>query len=280
MSLHLYNKVSFNTSKLTTKQYSTSFYFATTHLGKSIRNAIYGIYGFVRYADEIVDTFHHQDKKQLLDEFEAEYYLALKRGISLNPILNSFVQVVKQYKIKDEHVKAFLASMRADLDDISYTNKTQTDAYIYGSADVVGLMCLSVFTEGNQEMFESLKEPAMRLGSAFQKVNFLRDLKNDTENLGRSYFPQVTRENFSETSKAAIIAEIEEDFHAAFQGIKQLPHSSRSAVFLAYLYYKRLLEKLKRTPAATIANQRIRISNFTKLMLMNQAVLANRLSLF
>jgi phytoene synthase len=249
-------------------------------LGSSVRDAIYGIYGFVRYADEIVDTFHHQDKKTLLDEFEQDYYKALNRGLSLNPILNSFVQVVQQYNIKDEHVQAFLDSMKADLQDIQYTNKDQTDAYIYGSADVVGLMCLSVFTEGNQAMFDKLKEPAMRLGSAFQKVNFLRDLKNDTEDLGRSYFPHVTRENFSESSKAIIIREIEDDFNQAFQGIKQLPHSSRTAVFLAYLYYKRLLKKLKRTPAEKIANQRIRISNFTKLMLMNRAVLANRLSLF
>jgi phytoene synthase len=201
MSLDLFQKVSFNTAKLTTKRYSTSFYLATTLLDSSIRDAIYGIYGFVRYADEIVDTFHHQDKKTLLDEFEKDYYKALDRGISLNPILNSFAQVVQQYNIQDEHVQAFLQSMKADLEDVQYTSKKQTDEYIYGSADVVGLMCLSVFTGGDKNMFEELKNPAMRLGSAFQKVNFLRDLKNDTEELERSYFPHVTRENFNENSK-------------------------------------------------------------------------------
>lgn len=279
MSLELYNKVTFKTSKITTKAYSTSFYLATTLLSPKIREAIYGIYGFVRYADEIVDTFHHTDKKQLISEFEEDYYKSLERGISLNPILNSFQSTVKKYSIQNEYVETFLNSMKADLNPIEFTEKHQIDNYIYGSADVVGLMCLSVFCEGDLKKFEELKPAAMRLGSAFQKVNFLRDLKNDTEYLGRNYFPTVSKKNFNKASKTEIIKEIEEDFRIAFEGIKRLPVNSKSAVFLAYLYYRALLKKLKRTPASEIAQKRIRISNTTKIFLMNKAVFAQKLGL-
>ncbi len=279
MSLQLFDQVSYQTSKLVTRKYSTSFYLATTLLGKRIRNAIYGIYGFVRYADEIVDTFHQIDKEKALNEFEKEYYNSLERGLSLNPILHSFQDVVKRYTIDDEYVQAFLRSMKADLNKTEYTDAEQINEYIYGSADVVGLMCLSVFCEGNQEKFNQLKSSAMKLGSAFQKVNFLRDLKNDTEYLGRSYFPGVSRENFDEESKRLIVKEIEEDFRIAFEGIKKLPTNSRAAVLLAYFYYRTLLSKLAQTPASKIASSRIRISNPRKIWLMKKAVLVNSLRL-
>jgi phytoene/squalene synthetase len=280
MSLELYKKVTFKTSALTTKSYSTSFYLATTLLETNVRNAIYGIYGFVRYADEVVDTFHQFDKQELLDEFERDYYLGLERGLSLNPILHSFQSVVSQYHIKDAYVQSFLKSMKADLQQVNFTEKSQIDNYIYGSADVVGLMCLSVFCNGDQKLFDELKTSAMHLGSAFQKVNFLRDLKNDTVDLGRNYFPNITKTNLNEYSKKLIINEIEKDFEIALDGIKRLPASSKTAVLLAYLYYKTLLKKLKRTPANEIIKRRIRISNFTKLLLIKKAVIFNRIGLF
>lgn len=279
MSLELFNKVAFKTSALITKSYSTSFYMATTLLSSNIREAIYGIYGFVRFADEIVDTFHHVNKNILIEEFENEYYKAFDRGISLNPILHSFQDVVHKYNIKDEYIQAFLSSMKADLSKVNYTDKAQTDQYIYGSADVVGLMCLSVFCNGDQTQFESLKASAMSLGSAFQKVNFLRDLKDDTEYLGRNYFPNINKFNLNEASKLLIINEIEGDFKIAFQGIKKLPSNSKAAVLLSYFYYRALLGKLRRTPASEIANRRIRINNATKLFLMKKAVLANKFGL-
>ncbi|MBN2745792.1 MAG: phytoene/squalene synthase family protein [Bacteroidales bacterium] len=279
MSLQLFDQVSYQTSKLVTRKYSTSFYLATTLLGNRIRNAIYGIYGFVRYADEIVDTFHQIDKEKTLNEFENEYYNSLERGLSLNPILHSFQDVVKRYSIDDKYVQAFLRSMKADLNKTEYTDIEQINEYIYGSADVVGLMCLSVFCEGNQEKFNQLKPAAMKLGSAFQKVNFLRDLKNDTEYLGRNYFPGVGRDNFDEESKRLIVEDIENDFRLAFEGIKKLPTNSRAAVLLAYFYYRTLLRKLAQTPASKIASTRIRISNPRKIWLMKKAVLVNSLRL-
>ncbi len=279
MSLELYHEVASKTSALTTKNYSTSFYLSTTLLSPEMRDAIYAIYGFVRYADEIVDSFHHQNKAELMEEFEKEFYRSLERDLSMNPILHSFLRVVKRYNIKDEYIQAFLNSMKADLKEINYSNEEELKAYIYGSADVVGLMCLAVFCKGDTNLFADLEKPAMYLGSAFQKVNFLRDLKNDHENLGRSYFPHVTRHNFTEESKAEIIADIENDFNLAYKGIQQLPSEAKPAVLLAYYYYRSLLNKLRRTPASRIKVERIRVGSMKKIMLMNKAIVYNHLGL-
>ena len=260
----LFDEVSFDTSKLVTKKYSTSFSLAVKMLSTTIRSAIYNIYGFVRFADEIVDTFHDYKKEELLDDFENEYYKALENGISLNPILNSFQATVKRYNITDDLVKSFLKSMRADLSKSMYTTKEEYDEYIYGSADVVGLMCLKVFVDGDEKKYNELKNAAMRLGSAFQKVNFLRDLKADHEHLERSYFPNVDMNAFDEDSKQAIIDEIEADFSAGLKGIFQLPDDAKFGVYTAYKYYLRLLKKLKKTPSTQIKSKRIRVPNYQK----------------
>lgn len=274
----LYNKTSFNTSQIVTKNYSTSFYLATGLLDKKMRDAIYAIYGFVRFADEIVDTFHEYDKQYLLNKFESDYYEAFKHNISLNPVLHSFQHIVKKYNIEDNHIQAFLKSMRADLNKTAYT-KDEIDDYIYGSADVVGLMCLKVFCEGDEAEYKKLVKPAMKLGSAFQKVNFLRDLKNDLESLNRTYFPGIEKNTFDENSKKIVIKEIEEDFNQAYKGIKQLPKRSKLAVLIAYYYYNKLLLKIKRTPAQKVIESRIRISNFRKLMLILKANFVYKLNL-
>jgi phytoene/squalene synthetase len=252
---------------------------ATSMLDKNHRDAIYAIYGFVRFADEIVDTFHDFRKKELLDKFESDLQDALKQGISLNPILQSFQIVVKKYNIPYEYIDAFLTSMKYDLDKKHYENKSEADAYIYGSADVVGLMCLRVFTDGDETRFNELKIPAMKLGSAFQKVNFLRDMKKDTEELGRIYFPNLVKDDFNEVGKQKIIAEIEADFHEAFRGIKQLPKSTKIAVLSAYYYYRELLLKIKNTPAEKIMNSRVRISNFKKINLLVKATVLCKLNM-
>lgn len=237
---------------------------ATGMLDKKHRDAIYAIYGFVRFADEIVDTFHEFNKKELLNKFESDLEDALAQGISLNPILHSFQIVVKEYGIPYQYIDAFLTSMKYDLDKKNYENKLEADTYIYGSADVVGLMCLRVFTDGDEVYFNKLKKPAMKLGSAFQKVNFLRDLKNDTEDLGRIYFPNLVNGEFNEASKQTIIKDIEADFREAFEGIKQLPKSTRVAVLSAYYYYLELLLKIKNIPAKEIMISRVRISDSRK----------------
>jgi phytoene/squalene synthetase len=240
----LFDNVSYDCSKLVTKSYSTSFSLAVKMLSPKIRKDIYNIYGFVRFADEIVDTFHEYDKEKLMDNFEKNYYLALEQGISLNPILNSFQQTVHTYKIPEEMVNAFLKSMKADLYKTQYSTKEEYDEYIYGSADVVGLMCLKVFVNGDDAMFDSLKDAAMRLGSAFQKVNFLRDLKDDYEVLNRSYFPNIDLGKLNQDSKQLIIEEIEEDFDYAYDhGILKLPVEAKFGVYMAYRYYRRLLKK-------------------------------------
>ena len=254
----LYDSTTHKISKLVTNTYSTSFSFATNMLNKEHRDAIYGIYGFVRFADEIVDTFHEYDKKFLLGKFESDLKIALQNKISLNPILHTFQKVVEKYHIPYEYIDAFLTSMKYDLEKKEYNTKLEADTYIYGSADVVGLMCLRVFCDGNEKYFQELKGPAMKLGSAFQKVNFLRDLKNDAEQLGRNYFPELDYGNFTENTKQKIIADIESDFDIAYAGIKKLPQDSKIAVLVAYLYYRNLLKKLKRTPAANIQKIRIR----------------------
>ena len=276
----LFDSVSNDCSKLVTKSYSTSFSLAVKMLSKTIRNDIYNIYGFVRFADEIVDTFHAYDKEMLMEHFEKDYYLAKEQGISLNPILNSFQQTVNKYHIPDEMVQAFLKSMKADLYKTEYQTKAEYDEYIYGSADVVGLMCLKVFVNGDDKKFEELKDAAMRLGSAFQKVNFLRDLKDDFEVLNRSYFPNVDLGKLDASSKQIIINEIEADFDFAYQnGILKLPVEAKFGVYIAFRYYKRLLKKLHKVPSEKIMDTRIRISNPMKINLLARSYVKYKLNI-
>ena len=271
MYMKLYNACSIKVSKVVTSSYSTSFSYATSLLQKQHREAIYSIYGFVRLADEIVDTFHDNDKAYLLNKFEEDFKDAMKRGISLNPVLQAFQYTVKKYNISLNHVNAFLTSMRYDLEKKEYKTKLEVDQYIYGSADVVGLMCLKVFCNGDQEKFDELVTPAMKLGSAFQKVNFLRDLREDTETLGRNYFSELNSKDFCDKEKKRIIKDIEADFEAAYKGIKKLPGKSKLAVLLAYHYYRVLLNKLKETPASVIMQNRVRIPNYKKMLIMVKA---------
>ena len=277
---YLFDQVSFETSRNVTKKYSTSFSMAVKMLSPSIRSAIYSIYGFVRFADEIVDTFHQYDKDQLLNDFENEYDKAFKHGISLNPILNSFQQTVRKYNITDDMVRAFLKSMRADLTKSVYHTREEYKEYIYGSADVVGLMCLKVFVNGDEDKYNELKEAAMRLGSAFQKVNFLRDLKDDYELLNRSYFPNVDLSSLNPKSKTIIIDEIEDDFNYAFNhGILKLPVEAKFGVYMAFRYYRRLLKKLNRVPSSQIINTRVRISNPMKINLLARSYVKYKLNM-
>lgn len=275
----LFDEVSYKCSMLVTKSYSTSFSLAVKMLSPNIREAIYSIYGFVRFADEIVDSFHDFDKENLINDFEIEYYKAQKSGISLNPILNSFQQTVTKYNIQDDLVQAFLKSMKLDLIKSDYNNKQEYEDYIYGSADVVGLMCLKVFVSGNEHKYNELKSEAMRLGSAFQKVNFLRDLKDDNLVLNRNYFPGINFNTFDEESKLLIINEIEEDFAIAYQGILKLPLEAKFGVYTAFVYYKKLLLKLKNTPCHKIGSQRIRVSNYTKARLLAKSFVSYKLKL-
>jgi 15-cis-phytoene synthase len=275
----LFDEVSFKCSVLVTKSYSTSFSLAVKTLSPTIRDAIYSIYGFVRFADEIVDSFHGYDKETLIMDFEEDYYKAQKMGISLNPILNSFLQAVNKYNISDNLIQSFLKSMKMDLVKSEYNNKQEFEEYIYGSADVVGLMCLKVFVNGNETMYNELKSEAMRLGSAFQKVNFLRDLKDDNLVLNRNYFPGVDLNSFDEKSKAMIIKEIEEDFRVAYLGIKKLPIEAKFGVYTAYVYYKKLLKKLENTPCHKIGAERIRVSNYSKGLLFANSFVSYKLKL-
>ena len=260
----LFDSVSYECSKIVTNSYSTSFSLATRMLSSSIRTHIYNIYGFVRFADEIVDSFHSYNKIELFNRFEESLYHAISNKISLNPILNSFQMTVNLYRIDIDFIKSFMTSMRWDLTKKTYRTEKEYKDYIYGSADVVGLMCLKVFVKGDKRLFEKLKKPAMHLGSAFQKVNFLRDLKSDTENLNRLYFPDVNIDSFDEYSKSKIINEIKEDFKQGKTGIFQLPNESKFGVYTAYKYYLRLLKKLKKTPSTEIKSKRIRVANYQK----------------
>jgi phytoene/squalene synthetase len=260
----LFDQVSHQTSKLVTESYSTSFSLATRIISNEIRQDIYNIYGFVRFADEIVDTFHDYNKAKLFTRFEQSLEQALTDRISLNPILNSFQETVHRYNIDREYITAFMQSMHWDLSKKTYLTDEEYKAYIYGSADVVGLMCLKVFVKGDDAQFDALKDAAMRLGSAFQKVNFLRDLKADHEHLERSYFPNVDMNAFDEHSKQTIIEEIEADFSAGLKGIFQLPDEAKFGVYTAYKYYLRLLKKLKKTPSTQIKAKRIRVPNYQK----------------
>jgi 15-cis-phytoene synthase len=266
----LFDDISFACSRIITRRYSSSFSLGIKFLANHLRDPIYAIYGFVRCADEIVDSFHDYDKKNLLATFRDQTTQAIQQRISVNPILNGFQAVVNRYKIKHEWIDMFLDSMEMDLHPQKY-NEEKFRKYILGSAEVVGLMCLHVFTEGNEQMFEKLKPYAMRLGAAFQKVNFLRDANMDNIELGRSYFPGIDLENFSEAEKKKIEIEIESDFDVALNGIRMLPHSSRNGVYLAYFYYSRLLRKIKKMPAKNVMNERVRIPDFQKLILMFQS---------
>lgn len=261
----LFDQVSHQSSKLVTEAYSTSFSLATRIISNNIRQDIYNIYGFVRFADEIVDTFHDYNKAELFTRFQQSLDEALEERISLNPILNSFQETVHRYNIDRDYINAFMQSMYWDLSKKAYLSDEEYKAYIYGSADVVGLMCLKVFVKGDFDLFNTLKDSAMRLGSAFQKVNFLRDLKTDHEQLERSYFPNVDMNAFDEDSKQAIINEIEADFSAGLEGIFQLPDEAKFGVYTAYKYYLRLLKKLKKTPSTQIKSKRIRVPNYQKI---------------
>ncbi len=269
--MDLYDNTSIKISAVVTKSYSTSFSLATSLLEKEHRDAIYSIYGFVRLADEIVDTFHDYPKERLLSKIESDLKESLEQGICINPVLHSFQRTVKKYDIPFRYIRAFLDSMKADLLIKNYDTKQSAHEYIYGSAEVVGLMCLRVFTDGDESRFNALKVPAQKLGSAFQKVNFLRDLKNDTGILDRVYFPELTHEKFTELTKKKIVAEIESEFDEALKGIQQLPSDAKIAVLTAYYYYRMLLLKIKKTPAEHIMESRIRISNFRKACLLIKA---------
>ncbi|WP_432671563.1 phytoene/squalene synthase family protein [Flavobacterium sp. SM2513] len=275
----IFDTVSSECSRTVTRSYSTSFSSAVKMLAPTIRQDIYNIYGFVRFADEIVDSFHDYNKVALFERFENDLHLALKEKISLNPILNSFQHTVHKYNIDINMIDAFMHSMRLDLYKSAYKTTEEYNAYIYGSADVVGLMCLKVFVKGDMEKYESLKYSAMKLGSAFQKVNFLRDLKADYEDLNRTYFPNTDLSKLDEHSKNAIIAEIEADFKEAFTGIIHLPLEAKFGVYTAYVYYKKLLTKLKKTPSTEIKNTRIRVSDYQKLGLFAKCYFTYKLNI-
>ena len=274
-----FDSISYECSKLVTQRYSTSFSLGTKLLEDRIRMHIYNIYGFVRFADEIVDTFHDFDKELLLQKFEGDLEHALEHKISLNPILNSFQHTVHENNIQADLIKAFLKSMKTDLHKQSYQTEKEYKEYIYGSADVVGLMCLQVFVKGDKEVYDKLKSAAMSLGSAFQKVNFLRDLNADFRTLDRTYFPNLNLSDFDERSKMKIIDEIENDFKHALVGIYKLPKNSRLGVYTAYRYYRELLIKLKNTPSVKIQKTRIRVSNYQKMSLLAQSYIKFRFNL-
>ncbi len=264
---HLFDEVSFAASKHTTRTYSTSFSLGIHCLNKSIHEPIYNIYGFVRFADEIVDSFHDYNKELLLKEFREETYKAIERGISLNPILNSFQNVVKKYNIERELIDCFMDSMEMDLTQ-NFHSEDSYKTYILGSAEVVGLMCLRVFTNGDEALYQKLKPSAMKLGSAFQKINFLRDIKDDYKTLGRIYFPNVDIASLTPKEKAEIEKDIESDFREALEGIKQLPVTARFGVYVAYVYYYSLFTKIKGIPSYRIMLERTRISNYQKVGLL------------
>lgn len=275
----IFDEVSYSCSKKVTNTYSTSFSMACKMLSKNIRQDIYNIYGFVRFADEIVDSFHNYDKKILFEEFNKDLQKAIKNKIHLNPILNSFQITYHKYNIGKKLVDAFMDSMRKDLTINKYKSKEEYESYIYGSADVVGLMCLKVFVKGDQKKYNTLKDYAMRLGSAFQKVNFLRDYKSDLEILKRSYFPNAHLNNLNEKSKNEIINDIEMDFRKGLMGIKMLPIEAKFGVFMAYRYYNQLLKKLKQTPAPEIKNTRVRVPNLKKIELLTRSYVKYQLNL-
>jgi phytoene synthase len=275
----LFDSISNESATLITKKYSTSFSIAVRLLAPDIRQAIYNIYGFVRVADEIVDSFEGYPKEELINRFEGEYQYAIETGISTNPVINAFQKTVKEYNIEAKLVESFLKSMRADLNKQVYENQEEIDEYIYGSADVVGLMCLKVFVNGDTKEYDRLKDAAMSLGSAFQKVNFLRDLKQDYAHLNRTYFPNINPENLTTEDKNKIVQEIKEDFNAAYIGIKELPKEARFGVYVAYKYYLQLLKKVDKTPAEVLMDKRIRVSNLLKTYLLFQSYISYKIKI-
>ncbi len=263
----LYNNVSFNCSKIITQQYSTSFSIGIKTLHKSLRNPIYGIYGFVRLADEIVDTFHDQDKERLLHEYRTETFKAIDQQIHLNPVLNAFQSVVRRYDIPNELIESFLDSMEMDLHQTAY-DRELFEKYLYGSAEVVGLMCLKVFCDGDDQLYDSLHTYAQSLGAAFQKINFLRDIQSDIEDRGRVYFPGLDFKRFSEKDKANIEREIRLELDHALVGIRKLPKSARTGVYLSYIYYAALFQKIRKLPASQIMRVRVRVHDAVKMRLL------------
>ena len=274
----IFDNLSFDMSKMTTQRYSTSFSLGIKFLSKDLHKPIYNIYGFVRFADEIVDSFHEHDKEALLQEFIRDTHKAIERKISLNPILHAFQETVNEYQIPLELIDTFLRSMEMDLDKSKYTQEMYEE-YILGSAEVVGLMCLRVFVRGEESTYKKLKPAAMKLGSAFQKINFLRDLKADFHSLGRTYFPGVNMEEFNDVVKSEIEADIEKDFYAGYEGIKQLPKDARFGVYMAYIYYYKLFKKIKDTPAYVILNERVRIPDNKKYRLFVSSYLRHSLNM-
>jgi phytoene/squalene synthetase len=275
--MELYNKTSFNISKLVTKTYSTSFSLGIAAFSPKYRDAIYGIYGFVRLADEIVDTFQGYDQKKLIEDFRRQTEDALKNGISTNPVLQAFIQTVKEYNIDYHYIDAFLKSMEMDLSN-SYYEKNKYDEYIYGSAEVVGLMCLKVFCGEDKELFEQLIAPARSLGSAFQKVNFLRDIKSDMEERERIYLPGINHfSKIDDESKKYLEQEVEKEFKEALEGIKKLPHGVKLGVYSAYLYYVALFRKIQRMKVKELLKRRVRVSNPVKLALLFRGLVEVRL---
>lgn len=267
--MELFKQTSLDCSKIITNNYSTSFSLGIRTLHKRFHAPIYAIYGFVRYADEIVDTFHDFDKADLLARFKADTYKAIEERISLNPVLHSFQWVVNEYNIEHELIEAFLKSMEMDLHKVQYVEENYNQ-YIYGSAEVVGLMCLRVFTEGNAPQFDQLREAACRLGAAFQKVNFLRDIKDDYDERGRVYFPNTSFDRFTADLKKNIEADIKADFDAAYKGIIRLPEGARMGVYLAYVYYLALFEKIKQLPPQRVLQERVRVPDNQKFILLLQ----------
>ena len=276
--VNVYHSACAECSRLITLWYSTSFSMGIRLFHRRFRAPVYAIYGFVRFADEIVDTFHQYPKRELLDRFREDTYRALEEGISLNPVLHSFQRVVRQYGIGRELIDAFLRSMEMDLDQNTYDPEGY-NAYIYGSAEAVGLMCLRVFCEGDDTRYEDLKAPACRLGAAFQKINFLRDIKSDYDDRGRVYFPGVDFRYFDNAAKKRIEADIHADFQAALDGIRRLPDGARFGVYLAYKYYTQLFVKIRRAPAQRISQERFRVSGKRKVYLLFSSALRHRLNL-
>ncbi|MDB5012401.1 MAG: phytoene/squalene synthase family protein [Daejeonella sp.] len=274
----LYDETCFECSKLITQKYSTSFSLGIKAFDKHLHYPIYAIYGFVRYADEIVDTFHDKDKLQLLNDFKSKTFESIASKISLNPVLHSFQHVVNQYHINHHLITAFLKSMEMDLEKTVYDEATYRD-YIYGSAEVIGLMCLRVFCNGDDKHYESLKGQAKSLGAAFQKINFLRDIKSDFEERGRTYFPNVSVANFSEQDKIKIEKDILKDFEEGKKRIQKLPAGCRAGVYIAYIYYLELYKKVKLTSAKEISSKRIRVSDKKKIWLLAQALVRNKLNI-
>jgi phytoene/squalene synthetase len=277
---NIFDNLSHEMSTLTTKKYSTSFSLGISFLKKDLQKPIYAVYGFVRFADEIVDSFHNYDKADLLADFKKQTYEAIDKGISLNPILNSLQWAVNKYNIPLDLIDTFLASMEMDLESEKATfDQGKYEQYILGSAEVVGLMCLKIFVRGDETAYEKLKDSAMKLGSAFQKINFLRDLKADYHELGRTYFPGINMDEFTSKVKKEIEEDIAKDFHEGYQGIIQLPKDARFGVYMAYIYYYKLFTKIKSTSAQTILNERVRIPNNKKYSLFVFSYLRHNLNM-